>query len=91
MLVGVLEIVRSMSGIRAGLSCPGTDLRLEAKASEAPVSTVPASYMQAQHIRGFHEFAIEAGYSPWQPSPGMNPGSATSCDELRDQRPPSAP
>ena len=24
---------------------------------EAPVSTVPASYMQAQHIRGFHEFA----------------------------------
>jgi hypothetical protein len=28
-----------------------------AKAMAAPVSTVPASYMQAQHIRGFHEFA----------------------------------
>ena len=27
------------------------------KARQAPVSAVPASYMQAQHLRGFCEFA----------------------------------
>ena len=29
----------------------------QVKARQAPVSTVPASYMQAQHLRGFCEFA----------------------------------
>jgi hypothetical protein len=29
-----------------------------AKARQAPISAVPASYMQAQHIRGFCEFAV---------------------------------
>ena len=28
-----------------------------AKAQEAPISDVPISYMQAQHIRGFHDYA----------------------------------
>src|ERR1700740_3155874 len=28
-----------------------------AKALQAPISTVPPSYMQAQHLRGFREFA----------------------------------
>jgi hypothetical protein len=58
-LVGVLDIVRVDEwdpGAGSVVSWHGSQVS-RAKAMEAPVSTVPASYMQAQHIRGFHEFA----------------------------------
>jgi hypothetical protein len=58
-LAGLFEIVRIDEwdpGTGSVVSWHGSPAS-RAKAIEAPVSTVPASYMQAQHIRGFHEFA----------------------------------
>jgi hypothetical protein len=57
--VGALEMVRLDEwepGAGSVVSWHGSPAS-RAKAMAAPVSTVPASYMQAQHIRGFHEFA----------------------------------
>ncbi|MET0455204.1 MAG: condensation domain-containing protein [Mycobacterium sp.] len=59
MLAGLLDIVRIDEwdpGTGSVTSWHGSPAS-RAKAMAAPVSTVPASYMQAQHIRGFHEFA----------------------------------
>ena len=59
MFVGALEIVKlekwqpGTGSVVSWHASPSS----KAKAMAAPVSTVPASYMQAQHIRGFHEFA----------------------------------
>lgn len=58
MLVGALEIVRADEWNPGGGAVTSwhASAGSKAKAMAAPVSTVPASYMQAQHIRGFHEF-----------------------------------
>lgn len=59
MLVGALEIIRADEwdpGEGSVTSWHGSPAS-RAKALAAPVSTVPVSYMQAQHIRGFHEFS----------------------------------
>lgn len=58
MFVGALEIVRVTDWSPGGgtvVSWHPTPKSL-AKAAAAPASAVPVSYMQAQHLRGFHEF-----------------------------------
>lgn len=58
MFVGALEIVRVTDwspGSGTVVSWHPTPKSL-AKAQAAPESPVPVSYMQAQHLRGFHEF-----------------------------------
>ena len=61
------------------------------KARQAPVSEVPASYMQAQHLRGFCEFgargldwqigAARAFARNWE----LEPGSACQLPDIREQ------
>lgn len=48
------------------------------KARQAPVSAVPASYMQAQHLRGFCEFGARGStIHGWSQAPGTGPAAAT--------------
>ena len=59
-----------------------------AKAAEAPVSDVPVSYMQAQHIRGYYDQkAKRARLLAADDRQLRRSGSVRHpCDELRDQR-----
>jgi len=79
--VGALEIVRLeewQPGTGFG-GVVGTRRRIEGQGDGCTGGTVPASYMQAQHIRGSTS-SPNAGWSTrgWWPSPGMSRASADS-------------